>query len=118
MVHMTASERVNADVAAEAAINRVLEAEQQARAAVARAHRDAAERVTQARLRARRIEERADARASKVRAACQQWSAQRVAQLQAQVEELRTCAPVDEARRARLEAAIERLAAELTGEGT
>jgi vacuolar-type H+-ATPase subunit H len=115
---MRASGGSNPDGVADSAINRVLEAEQQAREAIARCRSAAAQHTTEARLRARRIEERADARASKVRAACQQWSAQRVAQLRAQVEELRTCAPVDEARRARLEAAIERLAAELTGEGT
>lgn len=109
------SGRIDADGAAEAAINRVLEAEHKAREAIARARSEAAEQVRAARLRARRIEERADSRATKVRAACQQWSTQQVAKLHAEVDELRTCAPLDDVRRARLEQAIEDLAAELSG---
>jgi vacuolar-type H+-ATPase subunit H len=103
--------------AADAPINRVLEAEQRAREAIARCREEATQRVTDARLRARRIEERADRRVSRLRAACQEWTAAQAAKLRGEAEELRSCPAIDEVRRARLEDAIRRLAAELTGGG-
>jgi vacuolar-type H+-ATPase subunit H len=102
---------------ADSAINQVLKAEQKAREVIAQRRSEAAQRVTDARLRARRIEERADARVSKLRAACQQWTGGQSAKLLAEAEELRSCPAVDEVRRARLDDAIRRLAAELTGGG-
>lgn len=114
---MTASGSTAPDGAADTAINRVLEAEQKARDAIARCRGEATQHVTDARLRARRIEERADRRVSKLRAACQQWTGAQAAKLLAEAEELRSCPAVDEVRRARLDDAIRRLAAELTGGG-
>ncbi len=114
---MTASGSITPNGAADAAINRVLEAEQRAREAIARCREEAAQRVTEARLRARRIEERADRRVSKLRAACQQWTAAQAAKLLAEAEELRSCPAIDEVRRARLDEVIRRLAAKLTGGG-
>lgn len=114
---MTHADRATGEERAENAINRVLEAEQKAREAIARCRSDAARHVTDARLRARRIEERADRRVSKLRAACQQWTGAQAARLLAEAEELRSCPAVDEVRRARLDDVIRRLAAELTGGG-
>jgi vacuolar-type H+-ATPase subunit H len=102
---------------ADTAINQVLEAEQKAREVIARSRSEAVQRVTDARLRARRIDERADRRVSKLRAACQQWTGAQANRLLAEAEELRSCPAVDEVRRARLDDAIRRLAADLTGGG-
>lgn len=112
---MTASGSTDPEGVADTAINAVLEAEQKAREAIARSRSEASRLVTEARLRARRIEERADRRVSRLRAACQQWSGAQAAKLLAEAEELRSCPAVDEVRRARLDDAIRRLAAELTG---
>jgi vacuolar-type H+-ATPase subunit H len=114
---MAASGSTTPEGVADTAINRVLEAEQKAREAIAHTRSEAARHVTDARLRARRIDERADARVSKLRAACQQWTGGQSAKLLAEAEELRSCPAVDEVRRARLDDAIRRLAAELTGGG-
>ena len=114
---MTASASTTPEGVADSAINRVLEAEQKAREAIARSRAEAARCVTDARLRARRIDERADQRISKLRAACQRWAGAQAAKLLAEAEQLRSCPAVDEVRRARLDDAIRRLAAELTGGG-
>jgi hypothetical protein len=100
---MAASGSTTPEGVADTAINRVLEAEQKAREAIAHTRG--------------RIDERADARVSKLRAACQQWTGGQSAKLLAEAEELRSCPAVDEVRRARLDDAIRRLAAELTGGG-
>lgn len=103
------------DETADESINRVLEAEQTARAAVERARADAATLLEQARLRARRINDRTDTRVSKLRAACQRWSAAKTAELQQAADEVRSRPVQQDERRQRLHDAVTRLAAVLTG---
>lgn len=112
---MTPVRPQNLDESSDDAINQVLAAEQQARAALAAAREAASASVAEARLRARRIEQRADARITRLRSACQRWVAGRSAELNQQAEALRTAPTEDAARRARLAEAAARLAAELTG---
>lgn len=100
---------------ADAAINQVLVAEQRAHAAIARAQAEAAELMAQARLRVRRIEDRADARASRLRAACRDWAGKEVAARRDEAERVLACPVESDERYQKLRAAIRRLAADLTG---
>lgn len=105
----------NLDESSDDAINQVLAAEQEAREALTRAHEAAAAQLADARLRARRIEQRTDERITRLRAACQRWVSTRSAELNRQAETLRNAAAEDAERRERLAAAVARLAVELTG---
>jgi len=105
----------NLDESSDDAINQVLAAEQQAREAIARARESANARLADARIRSLRIEQRADERASKIRAACQHWVAQRSAELNKEAQALRDAPAQDTARHERLADAVARLAAELSG---
>jgi hypothetical protein len=105
----------NLDESSDDAINQVLAAEQRARESVARARAAAEAQLAQTRLRARAIEQRADARVTKLRAACQRWAAARSAELNQQAAALRNAPAEDAERRERLAEAVARLAAELSG---
>jgi len=105
----------NLDESSDDAINQVLAAEQKAREAVAQARRSASARLADARIRSLRIEQRADERASRIRAACQHWVAQRSDELNKQAQALRDAPAHDSARHERLADAVARLAAELSG---
>lgn len=110
--------RVNgptADVRAEDAINRVLEAEQRARDRVAQCETQAAALVATARERALRVAERTDRRIISLRTRCEQWIAGQVAALRIQADTVRRQpAGDDDARRAALTRSAARLAARLT----
>lgn len=98
------------------AIQRVLQAEQRVRERIAQCEREAARLLEAARERARRLEERTDARISALRTRCEQLAGERAAALRAQAQRI-ALAPVEaEIDAERLAAAIERLAARLTGE--
>jgi vacuolar-type H+-ATPase subunit H len=99
---------------ADAAINAVLNAEQQARQSIDAAQTEAHRLVEVARLKARHLAERADRRAARLRAACQRFTAARSAELKAEAEAALQCPVTDDARYRRLQAAIQQLAAELT----
>jgi vacuolar-type H+-ATPase subunit H len=99
----------------EAAINQVLEAECAARERIERARQEAAERIADARREARRIRERADARRVRLRSACQRRVAQRVAELERAAQAIEGTLPQQDERYARLDEAVARLAAALTG---
>jgi vacuolar-type H+-ATPase subunit H len=97
------------------AIQRILQAEHRAREHIAQCEREAAQLLEEARGRARRLAERTDARISKLRMRCEQLAAQRVAALREEAQGI-ALAPVEaEVDEARLRAAVERLAARLTG---
>jgi len=100
---------------ADAAINQVLAAEQGAQAAIARAEVEASELIAQARLHARRVEERADARASRLRAACREWAGKEVRARRTEAEQVLACPVETDDRYQKLRGAIERLVADLTG---
>lgn len=100
---------------AEDAIGRVLEAERDAQAAVTLCQEQGAGIVADARLRARRIAERADARIDAMRAASQARVAAEVARLDAEAQAL-AARPVPADRQRRLEAAVDSLAARLTAD--
>jgi len=103
------------DDVADAAINQVLVAEQEAHAAIARASDEAREIIAKARERTRRIAERTDARISRLHAACQAWCAREVGARRAEAERVLACPVESDDRSRKLQAAIKRLAAELTG---
>ena len=103
------------DAGTDDAINQVLVAEHNAHEAVAYAEAAAAEQVVQARLCARRIEQRADARASRMRAGYLEWAASEVAKRRAEAERVLACPVEDDERRNKLRAAVVCLAAEFTG---
>jgi vacuolar-type H+-ATPase subunit H len=105
----------NLDDSSDDAINQVLAAEQQAREALVRARETANARLADARVRSLRIEQRADERAGRLRAACQHWVARRSAELNREAQALRDAPAQDTARQARLAEAVTRLAAELGG---
>ena len=99
----------------DSAINQVLEAERATRESIARAQAQAAEFIVAAREKARRINERTDARVSNLRAACQRRILQRTTELQCATEALQ-CTPFEQDERyQRLADAVARLAAALTG---
>ena len=100
---------------AEHAMNRVLGAEHDAKTAVAECSAQAAAAVEQARQQARRIGERADHRISRLHTACELAAGQRIELLlqQERSADARRIAPPREEEV--LDAAVERLAAMLTG---
>jgi vacuolar-type H+-ATPase subunit H len=98
----------------DAAIMRVLAAEQAARAEVERCKRSAEQNVEDAHRRAREIAERAARRAARVHLWTDTAIATRVAALEAQRAELLGSAGIDDDLAA-LARAVERLADELTG---
>lgn len=103
-----------ADLAAQQAIERVLEAEDAARAAVEACEAQAANLVTEARQGARRIAERADARIDAMRAAARTRLAAELAGLDAEAQ---AAAPLPPETASRVAAAVEALAARLSGGG-
>ncbi|MDH3309654.1 MAG: hypothetical protein OEM48_00985 [Gammaproteobacteria bacterium] len=100
---------------ADEAINRVLAAEQEALKGVAHAEQQAVELIAKARLHARHIEERADARSSKLRVRCRTWVAREVAARRSKAEQVLACPVEADDRQQKLRVAIARLAVELTG---
>lgn len=102
----------SADLLAQQAIERVLEAEREARAAVEDCEAQAARLVAEARQGARRIAERADARIDALRAAARTRFAAERARLNAEGQRVAPMAPQTEVRMA---AAVEELAARLSG---
>lgn len=108
---------VAVDVASiDAAIDRVLVAEEAAREAAARCADEADETVSRARNAALRIAERAAVRSARVHAFAQQRLAARLAEIEAQRLQLEQSGPADDASPRRLQAVVEQLAAELTSE--
>ncbi len=100
---------------ADAAINLVLLAEEKAREAIKRCEVEAARRVSDARTRARHITVRTDERISKLRARCEQLIGRKLTELRDSARAVDTLPAHDDERSERLHAAVERLAAELTG---
>jgi F0F1-type ATP synthase membrane subunit b/b' len=101
--------------AVEDAMRRVLEAERRARDAVAGCEQEAARTLDEARARARRIAERADARVQALHVRCADSLARELARLRATAKSL--CSPeLDPSRLARLDGAVQALAAQLGGE--
>mgnify|MGYP005812956085 CR=1 FL=1 len=100
----------------DAAIERVLVAEQAAREAAARCAVDADECVSRARNAALRIAERAALRSARVHALAQQRLAARLAEIEAQRSRLEQSGPTDDASLQKLQGVVEQLAAELTSE--
>lgn len=104
------------DAAADAAIVRVLQAEQQARAAVAECARAAEREVQQATVAARRIGARAAERVARVQRLLAARSAAQLAQIEAERRGLADHAMDGSALQAALDRAVARLAAELTSD--
>jgi hypothetical protein len=100
---------------AEQAINRVLEAEQQARERVAQCEVQAGKELDAVREQARRVDARTDARIGKLRTRCEQQVAAQVAQLKASAAAVRGRPPTEDARAPRLADAVRSLATKLTG---
>jgi hypothetical protein len=100
----------------EEAINRVLQSERAAGEMRELCQSEATALLEQARSRAQRIQERADMRTGKLRAACEAHGAAKVAALERVARELRAQPGNEDERRSRLGVAVERLAAAITGE--
>jgi hypothetical protein len=98
------------------AIVRVLQAEQSARDAVAQCATDAERLRQEARARARAIAERAAERVARVHASTEARLQSAIARLNAQRAALLQPAPPDPGEPARVARALDRLAAELTGD--
>lgn len=112
---MTRSNDRSDEADAEQAINRVLEAEHQARDRVAHCQAQAEARLEAARERARRIAARTDARITSLRRQCEQQITEQVARLKDSAEAVR-CQPLSgDARATQLGNAMRQLAARLTG---
>ncbi len=103
-------------MATDAAIARVLQAEEAARAAVARCAADADQRVQTARDEARAIAERAARRIARVHALAQESLLTRLAEIEQARAALDQSTPALVATPDRLRGVIEQLAAELTTE--
>jgi len=103
------------EVAAVARIAAVLAEERRAREAVADAEAEAAAIVAAARARARAVLARGEARLTRARAGVEARVAGRVAALEERAQRLQGPVAVDDATLGRLESAVARLAAELTG---
>jgi hypothetical protein len=99
----------------EAAIARVLDAERDARAAVAASQREAEAIRADARTRDKRIAERAAARIATIRAGMAERRSARLAAVEAEGTGPDPQAAEDEAARARLDQAVARLADEMIG---
>lgn len=116
---LTETARNTAGMAAvDAAIEQVLQAEQAARDAVDRCGAEAELRVAQAREQARRIAERAAVRIARVHDIAQARLQARLDAIERERAALDRPAAAAGAQAAHLQAAIERLAAELTTEST
>jgi hypothetical protein len=100
---------------AEQAINRVLEAEQQARERIAQCEVQASQELDAVREQARRVDARTDARIGKLRTRCEQQVAGQVARLKASAAAVRVQPLTEDARALRLTDAVRSLAAKLTG---
>jgi vacuolar-type H+-ATPase subunit H len=100
--------------AAGEAINRVLDAERQAREAIHRCEQEAAGLLNAARARARRIAERTDARISALHIRCDLDTAQKVADLRAAARQIPKQPVPDRVTVQRLAAAVQTLARRLT----
>lgn len=94
-------------------IERVLAEERRAKEAIARCEQEAQALVAQARERARRILERADARISALHATCSLTTAQRLAAFATAIEELKGEPVIEAIHRDRLQAALDALLKEL-----
>lgn len=101
-----------AEPTAQQAIERVLEAEREARAAVEACEAQGTRIVAEARQSARRIAERADARIDAMRSAARAGLAAQLARLNAEAQVVAVIAPETQARMA---AAVEAMAARLSG---
>ena len=104
--------------AIDAAIASVLQAEQEARAAVARCAALADRRVQTAREQSRAVAERAAARTARVHTWAATALATRVARIETERAALQAMAGDERIDPAQVRTAAERLAAELTGDGT
>jgi hypothetical protein len=101
--------------AAEAAIAQVLAAERAGREAIASAHVEAAHIGEQARAQARALAERTQRRMRRLRAAFERRTDAEVAALQTQADALAAPHELDSDEAARVDDAVARLAAQLTG---
>ena len=104
------------NAAASAAIERVLEAEREAREAVAGCEREARVIVDEARRRALRIAERTTARIARARGRVARRVADAVTQSEAEAAALHATAQIDPANDRRIRQAVAAVAGELTGE--
>ena len=104
------------NAAASAAIERVLEAEREAREAVASCEREARAIVDDARQRASRIAERTAARISTARGRVAARVADAVNRYETEAAALQTTAQIDQEAHKKLGRAVAAVAAELTGE--
>jgi vacuolar-type H+-ATPase subunit H len=98
---------------AEAAIARVLQAEQDARVAIEQCERDAASLVADARRRSREVAERAEARIARLQARMSAAAARRLEAIEREAAALAADRSPDPALRSRIEGAVAALAAEL-----
>ena len=98
----------------EAAINRVLEAEKEARQAIESCRLDARHIVNRARQEATRSLERADGRIGLMHRRCEQSVGRRLAELRAEAERIPDEAVLEPDMRERLEAIVQGLAQEMT----
>jgi vacuolar-type H+-ATPase subunit H len=112
---MSSDRRYLPEEADEAAIHQVLEAERAARERIEGARQEAVGLIADARREARRIQERTDARVIRLRAACQRRVAQRAAELERAAQDMQSIPVQQDERYARLDEAVARLAAALTG---
>ncbi len=101
--------------AAEAAIAQVLAAERAARDAIASARDEAAHIAEQSRAQARALAERTQRRIRRLRAAFEQGADAEVSALQAQADALLAPHDIGSDEAARVDNAVARLAAQLTG---
>ncbi len=102
---------------AEEAVARLLEAEAAARDALARSEAQAAARLEAARERARALLERSERRVAAASAAHRERIARELAQLRSEARGLGAAQAADDPRLDRLENAVARLAARMTGAG-
>lgn len=94
----------------DAAVSRLLAAEQAADTAIAESKRRAAALVEEARIRARTIHSRAEVRISRTHVRCLEDTGHRVAQLQAAEREIARRPTLDTSRAGHLEEAVQALA--------
>ncbi len=104
-----------AALSAEQAINAILEAEEHSRERLERCRAEAARIVSDARVTARRIHERTDARIVTVHELGQRGAAARTAELEAAAGAVRSRPVQGDARAEELARAVAELAAELSG---
>jgi vacuolar-type H+-ATPase subunit H len=112
---MSRADGPRGEMPANSAVNRVLEAERLAKKAIEGCRQGAAEVVESARRQARRIVERTDARVSAVHIRCDLDVAQRKAEIDAAARNIPTDVDLTEQDLAKLDEAVEALAAQLSG---